>query len=173
MATGAMIALSLLSAAVSHSQARSAARSQREARNVQSASQRIEGAREARKLARQARIRKAQLRQSAENTGTGTGSGVSGATSSITSQTGAGLSFLEGKAVAASAVSGHLQNAADAQFRGQVAKGVGDLFFQAAGGAEGIAGYFNSKGSTTTAGGATSADFGQFAPVSPQPQMLA
>lgn len=171
MGTEVAIVLTLLSAAVSHSQARSAARSQREARKVQSASQRIEGAREARKLARQARIRRAQLRQSAENTGTGTGSGVSGATSSVTSQTGAGLSFLEGKAVAASAVSGHMQAAADAQFRGQVAQGLGDLFFQAGGGAEGFASVFNKGGAAPASGPGGGGGFGGpgggFAPVTP------
>jgi hypothetical protein len=162
MGEGALFVLTLISSAYSYSEQRKAALEAREARAVESASQRQEGVREARRVARQARIRRAQLRQAAENTGTGTGSGVAGATASVTSQEASAGSFLQGRAVAASGISSALQRSADSQFRSQVASGLSDLFFQA-GGQQGAINFFSGEGGTQTpAGGA------QFQPVTPR-----
>jgi hypothetical protein len=123
MSTGAAIAF-IVGTAVQLKGQREAAEARKEQGKIKTASQRNEDVSRARQDARQARIKKAQIEQSAENLGTSDSSTTSTAIGSLSTQVSENKARLEGQQLTAQALSKQSQNAADAQVTQTLGSGI-------------------------------------------------
>lgn len=108
--TAAVVAV--VGTAASIDQQQKAAKKQREAGRVQNAGQKAQETAQRRQQLREQRIRRAQILQAGEGTGTSGSSGVFGATSGVTAQTQSNIAFTKGQTLAAEGASTQLQSAA-------------------------------------------------------------
>ena len=95
------------------------ANEQKKAQSEQKAIGMQKQAEERRKLVREERVRRAQIIQSSENSGTSSSSGETGAISSMGTQLGSNLGSNVGMAAAGERIGGYMQNAADFQLSAQ------------------------------------------------------
>lgn len=133
--------------------AKKSAAEQRKAQAEQRAMNAQQQAQERRQQIREERVRRARILQTANNTGTGEGSGVLGALGSLSTQLFNNIGINKGRAAAGDRISIFSQNAADynlagqmAGFRAQNADAMGSLsmsIFSAAGGAGSFGGGFS------------------------------
>lgn len=121
-------AISVAGAAVTYHQSEKARSAQREAGRVSEATQRAEAVRAGRAKARQARVRRAQMLQAGEGSGILGSSGINSALGSIHNNQAQQASYFGGQKLAADGITRANQQSADAQFRGQIAGGLTDLF---------------------------------------------
>lgn len=136
MSTAAAIAV-VAGAAIQYKGAKDAASARKEQGAVQTASQRNEDVSRQRQAARQARIKKAQIEQSAESLGTSGSSSATTAISSLSTQVAENKARVSGQQLTAQAISKQSQNAADAtvtQALGAGIASVGSQAFSATGG---------------------------------------
>ena len=112
-----LAAIAAAGSAYSASEQRAASSDQRKARReanaIKTASEKVQQQEARKQQLREARVRKARLLQSAENTGTGGGSGVVGTVSGMTSQVGSNLAFMQGVTVANEGITSTLQTGED------------------------------------------------------------
>lgn len=140
---GLVVASLAISAATAYGQSRQAStqrKMQRENQRVQEVSESVSRNQQRRQQFRRERIRRAQLEQQAQTTGTGGSSGLLGAQSAIGALAGgtqAGERFGE---LSANIISANNQRAADAAFRSQVIGAVGGLAQTGVGAARGFSG---------------------------------
>lgn len=118
----ASLAVAAAGGVASYTQQRKASRNQQRAadeqqkvQNEQRAAQAQQAAAERRRQVREARVRRAQIIASAENTGTSGSSGAMGALSNISTNLGANIGVNVGSIAAAGRVSGFNQNALNFQ----------------------------------------------------------
>ena len=134
MSTVAAVAV-VVGAAASIGSAVVSAKAQDKARDLKTASQRIEDASRIRKQAREARVRRSKILASAE--ATGGGSRESGAVSSLSTQLSANVGRVAGQQKTAEALGGINQDIANAQVvgaAGSALQSVGSSAFSATGG---------------------------------------
>lgn len=108
-------------------QAKAAARSQKEASDIASAAAQNSEADKRRQIARQQRIRTAQIEQAASNTGTSQSSGELGSLASLSTNAGAALASMSGQTAAANGIGAANQNTLNAQSKAQTASSVGQV----------------------------------------------
>jgi len=87
----------------------------------------IKAARARVKAVREARVRRAEISQSAESTGAGAGSAVAGAQASIQQQVGSEISFLDQVRGLSKEASVFQQRAVDARATGAIAQSIGNV----------------------------------------------
>ena len=114
-------------------------------RDTQLQQQQLEQAREKRRQIRQARIQRAAVEQTAENRGLAGGSAVAGATSSIQSQLGTNMSFLDQSAQLSSQANAALSTRSSALGAQDAAQGMSTLGMTIFSNANEIASIFNNK----------------------------
>lgn len=132
----ASLAIGAVSAYNQYQAGQDAADAQKKAQQAQSRSAQVAAQRERLAAMREARIKRAQILSSAGVQGVG-GSGVSGATSSIGSQLGANIGYMnvqEGFAQAASKANQQAANAMSSATNWQAIGGVAQNIFQSQGG---------------------------------------
>lgn len=170
MAEGAAIAalvVSLYSANEQRKASNEAAKDQKEANKVKTATQRAADIAAMRQKAREERVRRARIQQAAENTGVGGSSGEVGALSAIQTNLASANAFQAGTAAAAGSVTRRLNSAAgheqDAAKWGQI-QGIANTVFGATGGS-----LYKSPGTNTSkttptggSGGMVSSTDGRF-----------
>jgi hypothetical protein len=133
-----------------------AAKEQEKIRNQQqavSAQQRIE---EKRTAARRARVARARLMQSAENSGVGTGSGIQGSLGSLETQAGAERLGISVREDAEKAIARHQDHIAEDRESGQMGQALGSIggsLFSAGGGFSAIGSIFSIPQTTLSQGG--------------------
>lgn len=130
MCTGVEIAALVVAAAGTASSvenSRRAASQQHATAELQKNSQEAADAEMRRQRVREERVKRAQILQLAEGTGTTASSGAIGATDSLTTQVGSSFAFQTGQAQAASDIGAEQQGAANSMFHAQVAGTVGGL----------------------------------------------
>ena len=125
------VAVGAVSTAAQIKQGNKAAAAEKEARDIQNAHQKNTDTNNRRKDIREARVRRAQILQSAENTGVGASSGQFGATGAINTNLGSANSFRTAGQFAADGVSTQLNNAAQARLKGSQTAAIGNLFTSA------------------------------------------
>lgn len=115
----AVVALAVAGAATysANRQAKKAAEAQREASNINQASDRNKEADARRQQIREQRIRVAQVEQSAQNTGVSSSSGELGSLSALTTNAGANLASMSGQGLANQGIAQQNQNALNAQVK--------------------------------------------------------
>lgn len=116
-----LAAIAAAGTAVSVKQSKASAAASKKAGEKEEAAQRSADAEMRRQRFREERVKRAQIIQAAEGTGTGVSSGVTGATDSLSVQTGSAIAFQTGQAAAAVAIGEDRQDAADSMFNSQVA----------------------------------------------------
>lgn len=109
----ASLAVGAVSTVVQAEAASDAAKERKEAREVDSAQFRNRQQEEIRKSVREERIRRAQILNQAENTGTSASSGAIGSTGALSTNLRSGAAFAQSNIKAHESVNRHLQNAAD------------------------------------------------------------
>lgn len=109
----AMAATSVASTAVSYSKSKKAAKEQKEQNRIGGAQQEVDAQKQREIQARQARIRRAQVLQAAQNTNVAGSSGEFGAVNYLTGEQGVGSSVLLNGKVTATALSRSAQKEAD------------------------------------------------------------
>lgn len=135
MAVGLGVASLVLTAAssyVSYRSGKKANEAQKEGQAIDRASQEAEAIRQRRQVARKARVMRATMIQAGENTGTGGSSAESGSIASLATRQGSASAQLSYGQLTANAISGKMQEAADAQFKGQVQSAILNLGAQGA-----------------------------------------
>lgn len=115
-----------------NSAAKDAANEQRKAQGVQVAQNAAAAAAERRKAAREERIKRATILQSAQNTGTASSSGEGGALSGMSTQFGANVGFNESMIGLGKMQSQYTQNAADFTSKANQFNSYGNMFGQGA-----------------------------------------
>lgn len=108
-------------------QARKAAKSRKRAQAISNASEEIQNRTARRRAAREERIRRARLVQSAETSGAENSSGLVGATSALGSNLAAGIANQSSQRRGAQAISAANQKATDAEDRGRFFNSLGSL----------------------------------------------
>lgn len=114
-----------------NSAAQDAAKAQRKAAGVQVAQNAAQAAAERRQQAREERIKRAQIMQAAENTGTASGSGEAGALGGMSTQLGVNVGFNQSMINFGKQQTQYGQMAADANTRANQYNSYGNLFSQA------------------------------------------
>lgn len=109
----ALFATAVASTAVSYRQSKKAAAQQKETNRIGRAQQEVDARRQREVQARQARIRRAQVLQAAQNTGVARSSGEFGAVNYLSGEQGVGSSVLLNGEVTATALSRSAQKEAD------------------------------------------------------------
>lgn len=133
--TGAIVAVA--GTAYSITQSNAAAKKQERAQEIQQSQQISEQRTANQRAERERRIRAARLRQSAENTGTSTSSGVFGAIGGAQTDLASGFAFGSQRAATAGSVGNQLAGARSNQVNsqiGQAAANLGTSIFAANGG---------------------------------------
>lgn len=124
------LAISAVGVVKQQAAARRAAKAQKEARAIDSASQQVEDKLARRRAAREERIRRGRLIAMGENSGTEGGSGQVGALSSLSTNFGAAQAGQSTQAAAARGISAANQQYADAQSAFDQAGAFSDLLNQ-------------------------------------------
>lgn len=109
---------------------RRSASQQKDSTQMQMNAQKAADAEMRRQRVREERVKRAQIVQFAEGTGTTQSSGVEGATSSLETQVGSSFAFQTGQATAAQDIGAKQQDAADSLFQGQIEGSIGNLATQ-------------------------------------------
>lgn len=129
VAIGAAIAAaSVATGVMQYSQAKKASRERKEANAISTASQQNEAAASRRKAVREARIRRAMILQSSENSGVAESSGALGATGVVGTNLGSQNSQAMGQTKAITGINAANQRAADYDFKGARIGAFGDIF---------------------------------------------
>lgn len=126
LAIGALVAAtSVVTGVMQYSNAKKASKERKEANAIATASQQNEAAASRRKAIREARIRRAMILQSSENTGSGSSSGALGAASVIGTNLGSNNAQSLGQTAAATGINARTQRAANYDYRGQMWGAIG------------------------------------------------
>lgn len=139
---GAALATAAVGTAESIKQGRRAASAQREASAMQQKQADLQNARQKRDAIREARLAYGRTTNAAANQGVSGSSGSQGGLSSITSQLGDNISFLDQYGFFSDQASRALGRANQATARANAAGSIANLGFQVAGNASGIANVF-------------------------------
>ena len=107
-----------------------AAGEQQKANAQQSAQQAQQAAQERRQQIREERVRRAQIMNQAELTGTSGGSGEAGALGGMSTQLGSNMGTNQASILRGQEISGFLQNSANLQTRAQSAQNTGQMWGQ-------------------------------------------
>lgn len=133
----ASLAVTAVSAYKQYEAAQDAADAREEAQEIAGAQQQNRARNQRRQQVREERIRRARILASAENTGVGASSSAIGALGALGTNTAANIGFMSSEGRAAQGITSANQSALDAQTRGQMWQGVGQLsssVFNASGG---------------------------------------
>lgn len=129
VAIGAAIAAaSVATGVMQYSQAKKASRERKEANAISTANAQNESAASRRKAVREARIRRAMILQSSENSGVAESSGALGATGVVNTNLGSQNSQAMGQTRAITGINAANQRAADYEFKGARIGAFGDIF---------------------------------------------
>jgi hypothetical protein len=132
VAIGAAIAAtSVVTGVMQYGQAKKADAARKEANEISSAQAKNDNAASRRKAIREARLRRAQIMQSAENTGVGNGSGEAGALGVIGTNLGSNVATASGQTKAITGINAANQKAANYEFKGAQAGAFGNIFSSA------------------------------------------
>lgn len=123
----ALIAVAVVSTAVSIDQGNKSRKAQEKARQEQRAQTAEESAKERRQQIREERVRRARMLQSAENSGVADSSGEVGALASLSTGLSENLGFSLNSEARGNAISDAQQNAANAAGRAQTSQAIGSL----------------------------------------------
>lgn len=119
--------VSALATGASMQQQRKAAKEQKKANKIQTNRELAADAENIRQQVREERIRKAQILQGAENSGTSGSSGTTTAVGALQTETGGNIANIRSDQRAAMSVANRMQSAADAKARANTFASVADL----------------------------------------------
>ncbi len=174
---GVSLAVGIAGSVASYMQQQKAAKQQKKARNEALRKEEAQVRRQRRQAIREAQIKRAQVVNFGEATGTGGSSSVDAATGSIGSQLGSNIGFGNMMSSFNANIAMHEQKALDAQQRASTFQGIADLGFQVAGAAAGSIGSFGggpTGGTSFNASGTSrglSGGFGNFTSGGVRPNM--
>lgn len=132
LAIGAAIAAtSVVTGAMQYSAAKKADKQRKEANDISNAQAKNDNAASIRKGIREARLRRAQIIQSAENTGVADGSGQLGATGVVGTNLGSNVATASGQTKSIVGINSANQKAATYDFKGAQAGAFGNIFSSA------------------------------------------
>lgn len=129
---GGTIGLGIEQAYTADEEQRKAAEAQKEANAIATAEQKVKDIRERKQMARQERIRRAQVLQASDTSGVAGGSGQQGALAAMKTIFAANRAASRGSQLTALNVSMWNQKAADAMTRANTAQAMSNLSFQLA-----------------------------------------
>jgi hypothetical protein len=124
----------VMQASAQASAAKKSARAQREAIDIETASQQISDRESRRQAIREERVRRAQVLQASETSGVTNSSGSLGATSSLGTSLGSAVGFQSGQTKAAMGIGAANQRLVDARLSGELAGARGNAFQSIVGG---------------------------------------
>jgi hypothetical protein len=132
VAIGAAIAAtSVVTGVMQYSAAKKADRQRKEANEISSAQAKTDNITAQRKAFREARLRRAQIMQSSENTGVADSSGQSGALGAIGTNLGSNIATASGQTKSIVGINSANQKAASYDFKGAQAGAFGNIFSSA------------------------------------------
>lgn len=132
VAIGAAIAAtSVVTGVMQYSAAKKADRARKEANAISSAQAKNDNIAAQRKAFREARLRRAQIMQSSENTGTAASSGQLGAVGVVGTNYGSNVATASGQTRSIVGINAANQRAADYEFKGAQAGAFGNIFSSA------------------------------------------
>lgn len=132
LVAGGLVLFGIEKAVEADEEQREAAKAQKEANRIQTAEQKVKDIRERKQMARQERIRRAQVLQASDTSGTAGGSGQAGALGAMQTIFAANRAASRGSQLTAMNVSMWNQKAADAMTRANTAQALSSLSFQLA-----------------------------------------